>query len=142
MTDHTPFWDQLHEILQDELSVLRTLFEKTSEIERAHQQNALGPSPGDLEEAKEALKKAQKKRFERTKSVTECSDLTLQDDYFSKWLESADDECDAATLWDQICTLTQKIDEQQGRNATLPMQMQPEEAQKIQKQRIETLEDL
>ena len=142
MTDHTPFWDQLHDILQDELTVLRHILSQSTEVERAYQQNAFIPGRMELEEALAKLKKVQQMRFEKTKSLTGCVDLSLQDDYFSKWLITVENECEAASLWEQICTLLQKIDEQKQRNAILPMQMRAEEAPMLQKRKVDTIEEV
>ena len=140
MTDHTPIWTQLQSILQDELAHLRNIHSMTSEIERAHHQQMATPAQQELKEAFVRLETTQRRRFETTKNIIDCSEFSLQNDYFTKWLKDEGDDCETTTLWEQVQALIEKIEDQKERNAMLQYSAIPKEIPLTNKKPIETID--
>ena len=109
----------LYSQLTEEVKALREILSYLSEEEQAILANRRVDSPGNFREAKKYWQSLRKKRFNTIGSAIGCSDLSMLDVLFEKWIIDFDTEFDLSAVWEQIASLMKKIEEQESRNQSL-----------------------
>ena len=109
----------LYSQLSEEVNALRAILSLLSEEEQAILANRRMASSANFREAKKNWQSLRKKRFNSIGSVIGCSDLSMLDVLFEKWIIDFDTEFDLSAVWEQIAILMKKIKEQEIRNQSL-----------------------
>lgn len=118
--DGSPFSSStLHTQLTEEVKALREILSLLCEEEQAILSNRRVERPNEFRNAKKHWQSLRRKRFNTIGSTIGCSDLSMLDVIFEKWIVDFDTEFDLSSVWDQISSLMQKIEEQETRNQSL-----------------------
>jgi hypothetical protein len=108
-------WTSLQSLLNEEVQALRTLLSLLAEQEQALLTNQHSSDASVFREAKQNLASIQRKRYQSTG----CTELSMQDSLFKKWLIETELECDILPVWEQIASLTEKVAEQESKNSSI-----------------------
>jgi len=91
----------LHTQLTEEVKALREILSLLCEEEQAILSNRRLERPTEFRNAKKHWQSLRKKRFNIIGSTIGCSDLSMLDVIFEKWIVDFDTEFDLSSVWEQ-----------------------------------------